>query len=97
MSDSIFTPNLSTFSTLLAQAADVAQTDQVTEPGFFESGWFAFLLLMFTIFLGGFLARLISGSLRLPEYRARMTMALVPILLGVLLVCTSIRHRIEYK
>ncbi len=87
MSDSILATNLSGMFNLLAQAggAEVAQKAEV-EPGFFQSGTFGFILLLLVLFIGWFLAKTISSSLRLPEYRSRLTMALLPLMLGGLLI-----------
>ena len=80
MSDSILATGLSGISTLLAQA------DGAKEESFFQSGTFGFLLLIAVIFLGWFLAKTISSSLRLPEYRSRLLMAIMPIMIGGLLI-----------
>lgn len=87
MSDSILATNLFGTMNLFAQAStpDVTQK-AMTEPGFFQSGTFGFLLLIAVIFLGWFIAKTISSSLRLPEYRSRLVMAILPIMLGGLLI-----------
>ena len=88
MSDSILTTNFFGMTNLLAQANDAADVAQKAsqEVGFFQSGTFGFLLLLLVIFLAWFLAKSISSSLRLPEYRSRMLMALMPIFVGGLLI-----------
>ena len=88
MSDSILTTNFFGMTNLLAQATDAADVAQKAsqEVGFFQSGTFGFLLLLLVIFLAWFLAKSISSSLRLPEYRSRMLMALMPIFVGGLLI-----------
>ncbi len=87
MSDSILTINPSDLPNVLAQAgvAEVAQkaTDEIS---FFQTGTFGFILLLAVLFLGWFLAKTISSSLRLPEYRSRLTMAILPLMLGGLLI-----------
>ncbi|WP_162273989.1 protein translocase subunit SecD [Mariniblastus fucicola] len=87
MSDSILATNLSGMINLLAQAntSDVAQKAS-GEVSFFQSGTFGFLLLLAVMFLGWFLAKSISSSLRLPEYRSRLMLAIMPIMLGGLLI-----------
>ena len=84
MSDSILATNLPGMLTLLAQAEDGMK--KMDEPGFFQSGTFGFILLLVVLFLGWFLAKTISSSLRLPEYRSRLMMAMLPVLLGGLLI-----------
>ena len=71
MSDSILT--------LLAQEAPKNES-------FWNSGTFGFILLLLVLFLGWFLAKVISSSLRLPEYRSRLLMAIMPVLIGCLLI-----------
>ena len=90
MSDSMLATNLPTINllgttNLLAQATEVAQKGS-GEISFWQSGTFGFILLLLVIFLAWFLAKSISSSLRLPEYRSRMVMALLPIMVGGLLI-----------
>ena len=80
-----FLNHSSFFVPVLAQAEAAAQTTKdLNNVPFWQNGFFIFGVLMLTIFLATFLSKLISGSLRLPEYRSRMTMVLMPLFLSLI-------------
>ena len=85
MSDSMLATYAPGMINLLAQAGDVAQKGS-KEISFFQSGTFGFLLLIVVVFLAFFIAKTLAASLNLPEYRSRMVMALLPIMVGGLLI-----------
>jgi SecD/SecF fusion protein len=81
MLDSLYSP----LATIIAQAMP-----EVPEKTLFESitqsGYFVFLTLIAAIVIGFLLAKFISEGLRLKEYRSRLTLVLVPLLIGLLLI-----------
>ncbi len=82
-----FLNHSSFFVPVLAQAEAAAQTTKdLNNVPFWQNGFFIFGVLMLTIFLATFLSKLISGSLRLPEYRSRMTMVLMPLFVALLMI-----------
>ena len=85
MSDSMLATYAPGMINLLAQAGDVAQKGS-KEISFWQSGTFGFLLLIVVVFLAFFIAKTIATSMNLPEYRSRMVMALLPIMIGGLLI-----------
>ncbi len=69
---------------LIAQAR--AAADAVEQVSFFQSGTFLFLLLIAAVALGWFLAKLITGSLKLSEYSGRMSIVLIALLVASLMI-----------
>ncbi len=69
---------------LIAQAKP--SVDAVEQVSFFQSGTFLMLLLIAAVTLGWFLAKLISGSLRLSEYNGRLAIVLVALLVASLMI-----------
>lgn len=76
------------FASLLAQAADAAAAPVAEQP-FYQSGWFMFLLLVVIVALAIFLGKVISSSLRLPEYAGKLGFIFGCIFIASLLVGTK--------
>ena len=69
-------------SALLGQAADMAEKSLP----FYQTGWFVFLLLIAMVALGWFLAKTITGSLKLSEYHGRMSIVLIALFVAGLMI-----------
>ncbi len=72
-------------SPLLAQAGQAAQP-AVNAVSFWATGWFVFLLLVAAVALGWFGARAITTALKVSEYRVRMSIVLIALLVAVLMI-----------
>ncbi len=79
MLESIFQSPLN----LLAQAGEIPLPPATP---FWQTGWFVFLLLIAAVALGIFLARTITGGLKVPEYGSRMAIVLVAVFVASLMI-----------
>ncbi len=72
----------------LAQAEKAAQgvADVAKDLPIWQNPFFIFAALLLTIFVGSFASKVVCNSLRLPEFRGRMTMVLVPLFVALLMI-----------
>ncbi|MDG1874085.1 MAG: hypothetical protein P8J27_09245, partial [Mariniblastus sp.] len=68
------------------QLALLAQDEQVAAVPFYNQGWFVTLLLIAAVAGGLFLAKVISESLKVAEYRSRMAIVMIAVFVAGLMI-----------